>query len=52
MIRRKILKGSPGARAISDTGVGFNGRFFAIFRPISRCISETVQHTTKVTFEH
>jgi len=31
---------------------GFERAIFAIFRPISRRISETVQDTTKVTIEH
>jgi len=45
-------KGSPPGRAICESGVGSNGRFFAIFRPISRRNSETVQDTTKVTIEY
>jgi len=44
-----VLSYTPRATAISETRVGSNGRFFAIFRPISRRISETVQDTTKVT---
>jgi len=31
---------------------GFERAIFAIFRPISRRISETVQYTTKFTIEH
>ena len=48
MTRRKIRKGSHLARAICESGVAI----FAIFGPIRRHISETVQDTTKVTTEH
>jgi len=42
---------SPSEGDLWEWG-GFELAIFAIFRPISRRISEMVQDTTKVTIEH
>ena len=47
----KFGRGHPSEGDLWEWG-GFERAIFAIFRPISRRISETVQDTTKVTIEH
>jgi len=48
----KFARGHPERGRFVRLGWGFERGIFAIFRPISRLISETVQDTTKVTIEH
>ena len=53
MTRRKNSQGVTPQRGRFVRVWGFERAiFFAIFRPISRRISETVQDTTNVTIEH
>ena len=44
-VHPEIQKGSPGARALNEGGVGK----ICNFQPVSRRISETVQDSSKVT---
>jgi len=47
----KFARGHPNEGDLWDWG-GFERAILAIFRPVHRRISETVQDTTNVTIEH